>query len=65
MAVAIVRTREIIERAEQGAREKADSCEVEALNYLEAIKKIRLWHKVGPQDEHRGLWPFDRTNQVD
>ncbi len=42
MAVAIVRAREIIERAEQGAREKAGSCEVEVLNYLEAIKKSGL-----------------------
>jgi hypothetical protein len=42
MAVAIVRAREIIERAKQGAREKAGSCELEVLNYLEAIKKSGL-----------------------
>jgi hypothetical protein len=43
MAVAIVRAREIIERAEQGAREKAGSCEVEVLNYLLTISAEDCW----------------------
>jgi site-specific recombinase XerC len=42
MAVAIVRAREIIERAEQGAREKAGSCEIEVANYLDSIRKMGL-----------------------
>lgn len=42
LAVAIVRAREIIERAQHHAREKAGSCEVEVANYLEAIKRSGL-----------------------
>ena len=65
IAEAIVRVRKIIERAEQGAREKVGSGELEAMNDLDAIKKsglskstiTSLRHVLTSLIEHLGLKP--------